>query len=205
MKKIISGIILSALLCSCSAAMAATYNSEANTVTDDGAKDYQTVIITKKGDASDEGIVYVNQTSDGFFGTGTAFLIKEDPMDGFYAMTLGGGENGKSESSDFFIGTVTPGAEDEVMNTEVSFTEDNGDETYNAEFGWKGVDGSKVNTIILTLGNGKTMGCDLTGTVFAEGSLVNVGIKIKNIPDESGTASAYLTDKVYTGLPKANN
>ena len=196
MKKKITGIMLAALLCSATSALAdeatATYKDSNNSVSVD-ASGYRAVIITndETGD-----IVYVDQSDDESFSAAASFLIKADAGAGDYTVLLGGKDGSTQPVSYKFSITkaVTPEPEvyisSAVQSEEVNETDP---EKKNISFGFEEVDASKIKSIVLTL-NGKSYGHDF-GTEFAPGSQAVVGIKVTGIGVDTTGASAYLSSK----------
>ena len=200
MKKILSGAI-AAMLCFGTAALAdsATYNNENNSVSVTDASNYQTVIITKDGDSTDSGIVYINQTESGTFGESVNFLLKENPADGNYTVRLGGATSGATVTLNFSIATEIVVTETE---SEASFIEES--ETAGKKdlaFGWEGVSAEQVNTVILKLGD-KYYGWAFPTTLT--GGEINVGVKIEGVPEEQLTEEfkAYISSRLLADIAK---
>lgn len=201
MKKFFSCAIAAMLLCLGTAALAdsATYNNENNSVSVTDASGYQTVIITKDGDSTDSGIVYINQTESGTFGESVNFLLKEDPADGIYTVRLGGATSGTPVTLSFSIAT-----EIDVTDTEAaaSFIEES--ETAGKKdlaFGWEGVSADQANTVILKLGD-KYYGWEFPTTLT--GGDVNIGVKITGVPEEqlTGETKAYISSRLLDDIAK---
>ena len=105
MKKLAVCISLAAMLSVSAAAFAADgteadiYNRTEYSVTDADAANYKTVLIQNSNNEP----VYINQASNGSFGTATTFFLKKSPEQGTYTIKYGGAE-GYQTSKDFYVG-----------------------------------------------------------------------------------------------------
>ena len=192
MKRNITALLVAALMCIGTSALAADYDADNNAVSVD-ASGYQTVIITKDGDTTDNGIVYVNQTDSGTFSAAASFLIKADPAEGNYTVTLGGKDGEGAKTYKFsIIKAVEPEPQDEKADD--VYEQKNADGSYDIGFGWHGVEMSGMKSVVLVLGD-KAYAHELP-TNFTDASAV-VAVKITGITAGSFNTvnSAYLSSK----------
>ena len=201
MYRSIFAITIAAMMCLGSSALAAEtgseYNDGTNSVSVSGAKNYRTVIITKDDAEPGSGIVYINQATSGTFDESVNFLIKANPAEGDYTITLGGGENVENYTGHFTILAKEP----EDMEPAVKYVETNATDPLKKDlcFGWESVDGSKIQSIVLTI-NGTSVGYN-----FVEGDLptvasgdINLGVRITGIDVDTEGASAYLSSETLS-------
>lgn len=196
MKRLITGMVLSALICSGTVAMAdATYNDSNNSVSVD-ASGYHAVIITndETGD-----IVYVDQSDDESFSAAASFLIKAGADEGTYTVLLGGKDGSTQPVSYTFSITkaVTPEPKDEKAND--VYEQKNADGSYDIGFGWETVEMSNIKSVVLILGE-KAYAYNLD-TTFTNAK-ANVGIKIKGVTSDKYNSDhrAYLSSKTVEEL-----
>lgn len=206
MNRSIFAITIAAMMCLGSSALAeetapvtpsSAYSTDGNSVEVTGARNYRTVIITKDDAEPGSGIVYINQATSGTFDESVNFLIKANPAEGDYTITLGGGENVENYTGHFTILAKEP----EDMEPAVKYVETNATDPSKKDlcFGWESVDGSKIQSIVLTI-NGTSVGYN-----FVEGDLptvasgdINLGVRITGIDVDTEGASAYLSSETLS-------
>ncbi|MBQ3425751.1 MAG: hypothetical protein IJH37_01240 [Clostridia bacterium] len=188
MKKL-TVFVLGAMMLSQSAAFAAEYDWNDNTVTGltDSTETFRTVMIYKSDDAfGADDIVYIDQADNGnAFSSVTKFVLSSNPGEGTYIVRIGEKSgNTAAETLTFRIGSpVTSGD----RTPDKTFIEDS-----TAAFGWEALDNaSSYNSVLIKVGD-RVFGVPVDFSTIS-GS-VSLGLKITEIPEESiGLLEAYLS------------
>ncbi len=217
MKKIAMCLCAVSIALSGLTAFAATedvYYGSDNSVKVDTVKDYQTVLIRKKGTTDDASIVYVNQKSDGL-GEVASFMLKADTADGDYVATFGN-TDGQEKTIEFSVGerTIT-GAEDGVtLDTDNKMTatdaavvqetlqgQEEGVTLYKKGFTFDVTIGSvDYDRVYLVSADGATcygyfeLNISDTEITLEPGAEICYGIQIYNIPLEKKDLNLYLKE-----------
>ncbi len=187
MKKLAVCISLAAMLSVSAAAFAADgteadiYNRTEYSVTDADAANYKTVLIQNSNNEP----VYINQASNGSFGTATTFFLKKSPEQGTYTIKYGGAE-GYQTSKDFYVGADPVNAETPMKEISNGGTSMNADGTRNVGFRATVNAAMQYKSVILKRESDNTyMGYDIDFDVSVSGdSGVVVGVQINNIPED---------------------
>lgn len=175
-KSLICIALLASMLSGVTAMAADSYDSDANKVTVSDKGDFKTVIIKNK---STDDIVYVGQNEAGF--AGAEFLLKANPANGTYTITMGGnGSAANNVSTDFSIinaAALTKTAE--LNGSKVTAEDNNG--TYTVSFvSDEPINLDNIKAVVVTH-KGKSMytkvGTDLSGAGTAM-----LGVRILDVP-----------------------
>ena len=166
-----------------------------------GATEMNTILITKDGDTSDDGIVFVDQNDDGLGNAATGavnFLLKGESLKpGKYNVKMNTKDGGEATTNTF---TIAPAASSNYEVTGDAFTYHktiNGVDLYDTGFKAEAVNLANINYIAITNetegpSKGKTAYIRLDSTV---NGTVNVAIRVNNIP-EGKSVSVKLVDAI---------
>lgn len=205
MKKILACMSLVFALSAGATALAAelntsqVYDSSNNTLDVDlsGATDKNTVLITKKGDTTSDGIVFADQNDDTFSGV-ASFLLKGDSLDsGTYTVKMNNAAGTDLTTNEF---TISDAPLSDMAITTEAFTyakkDAQGKDVYDKGFKATNANIANIKYIAVTRSDGKTAYFDL-GTEITNGT-ASVAIRINNIPADQ-TVSVRLVDAIRSG------
>ncbi len=188
-----------------SAALAADYSSNDNSVTAEDISAYSTVLISND---TTKDIVYLNQASD-VFSTSMSFMLKDGAVDGEYTMLLGN-SSGTNKTVTFTIGEQQSETTEPVVMDALEGSESYAEGYKNLAFVKESVKLGDYNAIKVVINKGtenEAVGgfklADVLGTKITGGSEVNFGLQINNVPDEVTSIEVSLCNVEAFGMESA--